>query len=321
VKVAASLGSGLLALLWGLHARAEGAHVELAMGNCSALSENALREHLELELETLGLSAADARLALRCEATSVSVELYRALGERYPVHVEVELRDTAKAARERLVALAASELVAQAERAPAAARTLSPRAVPAATAAPSADLAPQSVPRASPAARSPIELFVAGNTAYSGEPRATLWGATLGTRWGLGRPWSVLFDVRFERGRARLELADVRSTLFSGFVGAGVGAAAGPLRLSAGAGVRAGWLSLVATAQPPNEGRSLTAPWAGLAVPLSSTLDLGGRARPFVGAEVGYVALPVRGTLDDGSVLVAQRGAWLSASVGIAIAL
>ena len=311
---------GLLALLWSAHARAQAGQVELLMGNCSALSESTLREHLEIELETLGLSGADARLALRCEATAVRVELYRTSDGRYPVHVEVELHDTAKAARERLVALAASELVAQAERAPAQGRPLPPRESTPEAARPF-DSAAQRSSRPGANARPPIELFVAGNAAHSAAVRATLWGGTLGTRWGLSRTWSVLFDVRLERGQARLDLADVRSTSLSGFVGAGMGADAGPLRLSAGVGVRAGWLALAASAEPPNEGRSLTAPWAGLALPLSLTLDVGGRARPFVGAEAGFVALPVRGTLDDGSVLVAQRGLWLSACVGVAIAL
>ena len=63
------------------------------------------------------------------------------------------------------------------------------------------------------------------------------------------------------------------------------------------------------------------APWAGLALPLRLAFDVGGSVTPFVGAELGYVALPVRGTLDDGSVLVAQRGVWLSGSVGIALEL
>ena len=321
MSTGAVLGCGLLALLWSTHAQAAGSQLQLSLGNCEALSESALREHLDLELGTLGLSEVSARLALRCDRTAVSVELYRASGERYPVLVEVELRDTAKAARERLVALAASELIAQAERAPAAERAAGAHPRPAPEPARPADAVDRGSSRVTEKARSPIELFVAGNAAYSGEPRAALWGGTLGTRFGLGGRWSVLFDTRFERGQSSLPLADVRSTLLSGFVGAGVGAGLGPLRLSAGAGVRAGWLALAATAAPPNEGRSLTAPWAGPALPLRLAFDVGGIATPFVGAELGYVALPVRGTLDDGSVLVAQRGVWLSGSVGIALEL
>jgi hypothetical protein len=131
----------------------------------------------------------------------------------------------------------------------------------------------------------------------------------------------VLLDTRFERGQESLPLADVRWTLLSGFVGAGVGHRLGPLGLGAGLGVRAGWLALAATGTAPNEGRSLTAPWAGVAMPLRLSLDAFGVVSPFVAAEAGYVALPVRGNVDDGSVLVAQRGFWLTGSVGLAVAL
>jgi hypothetical protein len=315
----------LASVAWAL-SLAPAAHAESRVGlelrGCTELSENTLREHLELELATLALSRADAQLRLRCEQSSVIIALSRASGARYLVEVRVELRDTAKAARERLVALSASELVAQAERARADA---SPR--PAARPREPATTSP-ALDRAPPAKRPPIELFVAGNAALQGRPQATLWGGSLGTRWGVTRAWSVLFDTRFERGGDSLPLAEVRWTLLSGFVGAGAHAKAGPLELSVGLGARAGWLALAAIAHRPNEGRSFTAPWAGIAAPLRVALDVGGIVSPFLGVEVGYVALPVHGQVDDAtgsptahSVLVEQRGAWVVGSVGLAVAL
>ena len=318
-------GAGALVLAASVHARAAASTVALELADCPALSEAALREHLDLELTTLQLSGVDARLVLRCDQTLVAIELYRGSGVSYPVQARVELRDTAKAARERLVALAASELVAQAERA----RVNAPaRPLTALDARPDrAQPTPSDRALHPPAAeaRPRIELFVAGNAAMNGEPRAALWGGSLGARWGLTRTWSVLFDTRFERGQERVggnDLAgtDVRWTLLSGFAGADVSGAAGPLRISAGLGLRAGWLALAATTPLPNEGRSLTAPWAGVATPVRLALDVGSFVSPFVGAEVGYVVVPVRG-LDDGRVMVAQRGLWLSGSVGIAVAL
>ena len=304
-------------------AHAAESQVGLELRACAELSESTLREHLELELSTLGLSRADARLQLRCEQSSVVIELFRASGASYPVQVRVELRDTAKAARERLVALSASELIAQAERAranPPPRPASHPGEREASLAAPTLDRAPVKRPR--------TELFVAGNAALQGRPPAALWGGSLGTRWGVTHIWSVLFDTRFERGQESLEQAVVRWTLLSGFVGAGANAKAGPLQLSAGLGARAGWLALAARAPRPNEGRSFTAPWAGVAVPLRVALDLGGFVSPFLGVEAGYVALPVRGQVDDASgaspsrtVLVEQRGVWLSGSVGLAVAL
>jgi hypothetical protein len=315
-----------LALSVSVQARAAASSVGLELRDCATLSESALREHLDLELATLALSKADARLLLRCDQTSVAIELYRASGASYPVQARVELRDTAKAARERLVALAASELVAQAERA---GKTEAASSVVRSEPPPGPARANADRIERAPAngARPRIELYVAGNAAFNGEPKAALWGGSLGTRWGLTRTWSVLLDTRFERGQASVRLAEIRWTSLSGLVGAAASIEAGPLRLSAGLGVRAGWLSLAGTARLPSEGRSFTAPWAGLAVPTRLSFDVGGFLSPFVGAEVGYVVVPVRGNLDDagnpddGNTLLAQRGAWLSGSVGIAVAL
>ena len=311
------------ALLYGAPARAVPSSTQLALRDCDELSEVVLRQHLELELATLQLSDVDAELLLRCDGSSVIIVLSRASAGRYPVEVRVELRDTAKAARERLVALAASELIAQAE-----------RAAPSTPATRTADVStnrpenPTDLPESSGASptvqrgpRPPIELFVAGSAASSGTPRALLWGGSLGTRWGLSRHWSVLFDTRFERGDESLRLASVRITSLSGLVGAALSGSAGPLRASAGLGLRAGWLSLAASAASPNEGLSLTAPWAGVAVPARVAFDLGGSVAPFLGAEAGYVVVPVRGRVNDGSLLLEERGVWLSGGVGLAVVL
>jgi hypothetical protein len=315
------LGCCSLVLTAGAHAGASESNVKLELRTCAALSEGALREHLELELATLELSDASGRLLLSCDQSSVVIQLDRASGARYPVQVRVELRDTAKPARERLVALAASELIAQAERAqpsqPPAAASAPRRPAPA---SPSVD---RDTTTTATRRRPPIELFVAGSAALDGMPNAALWGGSLGTRWGLSRTWSVLIDTRFERGQQslRLALGEVRWTLLSGFAGAAANVDLGSFRLSAGLGARAGWLALAATTPAPNEGRSFTAPWAGVAIPLRVAIDLGGFVLPFIGAEAGYVLAPVRGKVDDGSVLVEQRGPWLAGSVGIAVAL
>jgi hypothetical protein len=305
-------------------AQAAESRVRLELRACAELSETALREHLALELATLALLQSDARLVVRCERSSVVIELSRASGAGYPVEARVDLRDTARSARERLIALSASELIAQAERA---------RANPSPGPAPrpverELTPAPPASDRAPPAKRPRIELFVAGNAARQGRPQATFWGASLGTRWGVTHTWSVLFDMRFERGQESVPLAEVRWTSLSGFVGAVADTKLGPLQLSAGVGARAGWLALAASAHRPNEGLGFTAPWAGVAAPLRIALDVGGFVSPFVGLELGYVALPVHGQVDDAtgssgarSALVEQRGAWVSSSVGLALAL
>lgn len=315
------LGAWALAS-WPASVLASESQVALELHDCDALSENALREHLELELSTLGLSQVEARLVLRCEPSSVAIELFQSTGTRYAVAVRVELGDTAKPARERLVALAATELMAQAERAHAAQESSRTRATPPRAAAPPAASsdAPAAVP-AKPKPRPRVELFVAGHAALDGAPRAALWGGSLGTRWGLTRSWSVLLDTRFERGEASVSVAEVRWTALSGFAGAAANTQAGALGLAAGLGVRAGWLALDASARAPLEGVGFTAPWAGVAVPLRVAFEAGGFVLPFVGGEVGYVFLPVRGRVRDGEVLLEQRGLWLSGSVGVAVVL
>lgn len=299
--------------------------IPLELYDCPALSEPALREHIDLELTTLELSRVDARLGVRCQGSSVIIMLSRASGSRYPVEVRVELRDTARAARERLIALAATELVAQAERAkvqqePARAGTppASSDADPPRNAEPPRDVGPE---RRYPSGRAQHELFVAGSVAQHGKPSTTLWGGSLGAALGLTPRWSLLLDTRFERGQGVTELADVRWSVLSGFVGPLLRLRLGPVRPALGFGLRAGWLALDATAAPPNQGLSMTAPWAGLSLPLRLGAELGDFAAPFLGGELGWVVAPVRGNVNDGSMLMEQRGLWLTAQVGIGLRL
>lgn len=299
-------------------AAAAGDAVPLELRACPALSEGALREHVELELKTLQLAAAEARLLVRCERGVAVIELTTA-GARYPVTVRVELRDTAPRARERLVALAATELLAQAERAGASEPPLLAPAPSAASAsaAPGGDVPPISLP----VAPRRVELFLAGSAARAGSPSTWLGGGVLGGRVALGADWWLLLDTRFERGAAAVPLARVRWSSLSGLAGAAAQFGAGPWRLSAGPGLRAGWLALDAAAQAPHDGRSLTAPWAAAVFPVRVAAELAGGIVPFAGAEGGYVLLPVRGVLDDGAALIEQRGLWLSAFAGVGVLL
>lgn len=288
----------------------------LTLEGCESLSEAALQKHLALELTTLGLQRA-LPLEFRCDGGVVTIAVQLADGKRYPVEARVALGDTARGARERLVALSASELVEQAARSQAA--TPPPRPVPPKPPEPAS--AAVDVTPTQRTAASRLELSVAGTAGAFGSPRATLWGAALGSRVALGSRWSLLLDTRFERGDDALVLAAVRWSSLSGLVGAATRLHAGPLELSAGLGVRAGWLSLSATAAPPDRGQSLTAPWAAVSLPLRAALSLGGSVRPLVGAEAGFVTLPVRGKVSDGELLVEHSGVWLSACIGAAIEL
>lgn len=287
------------------------AAVTLDLSGCRSLSEAALGEHLALELSTLGLEGVRARLSLRCAGSLVTAELTRPSGETYPIETRVELRDTARSERERLVALAASELVAQAERAAAAA---SPRAAPSVERR-DPERAREPAPRARLRRR---ELSLAATTSFEGSEPTMLWGGALGARFGF-EGWSLLLDTRFERGTAALALSEVRWSSLTGFAGVGLDAGSSALELRAGLGLRAGWLALDAKARAPLEGLSLTAPWAGVALPIGAVTRVGDRVRPFFGVEGGYVFLPVRATSSDEALLLAQRGAWISASAGVGV--
>lgn len=289
----------------------------LSLVDCGSLSEAALAEHLSLELATLGVSATSARLTLRCEPGRVAVFL-AARGDQAPVSAVIELRDTAPSARERLLALAASELVAQAERAhpPEPPR----QAPPASVRGSRAEKLPRQAPSRDSRRSSSGELSAAVAVVTAGEPRSVLWGGQLGARFGLGEHTALVLDGRFERGSDGLALADVRRTSLSGLIGASARGQTGPIELSGGLGLRAGWLSLLASPRAPHEGGNVTAPWAGLALPMRAAL-ISGSLRPFAAAELGIVTLPVRGTTDDDAVLVAHRGVWLAVSLGVALRL
>jgi hypothetical protein len=317
----------MASLSWAGAARAAGGGVELALEGCADLSESALREHLAIELATLGLDARATHLALRCEQGTVAIQLYLADGTPYPIASRVALGDTARGARERLVALAASELTSQAAReererreareareAPRPGLPVVPPPMPARADA-------ESERTAARGGRRRVELSLGGSGSSTGRPSAWLWGGVLGARFGLGGGGSLVVDVELQRGGERLPLAEVRWTKLSGFAGGALGTELGLLRLSAGLGVRAGWLTLAASADSPNTGQSLTAPWAGPALPVRIALATGASVVPFVAGEAGYVALPVRGVVSDGRVLVEQRGFWLAGSVGLAVEL
>jgi hypothetical protein len=300
-------------------------NVGLTLRDCAAvdgLDEQALREHLQLELVTLKLEHSRATLSVRCEQGAARIELERSPGDRYPIQVRVELRDTAKAARERLVALAATELLSQAERArtnqaAVEARSRPAPSMPAPLGHRLGDMRREETSRR----RRPVELFVAGSVALHGAPKTTLWGGSLGTLLRFGRRWSLLFDTRFERGIARQSLLDVRWSALSGFAGAVARIELGSLDVALGGGARAGWLALDATAREPYEGKSFTAPWAGVALPLRLSTELPGWVVPFAGLEAGYVLLPVHGSSTAGERLVEQKGPWLSCSAGLGVAL
>ncbi|HEY6079875.1 MAG TPA: hypothetical protein VIW29_13770 [Polyangiaceae bacterium] len=305
-----------VALCWG-PGLAVASNVDLLLKGCPGLDQTALREHLDLELLTLKLERVVASLRVTCEQDVAEIRVDGPVAGDSPFQVRVELRDTAAGARERLVALAATELLSRVERSGESARPAEPPIAPEASS--TAAEARDAVPVAGPARRS-VELFAAASVARTGQPGTLLWGGALGTLVGWGKHGGLLFDMRFESGETALELASVRWSVLSAFAGPALRFELSKARFVAGLGLRGGWLALDATATAPNEGQRMTAPWAGVAFPLRVSAGLGVVA-PFLGLEGGYVLLPVRGDVDGEATLVAQRGPWLAASLGLGVAL
>jgi hypothetical protein len=290
------------------------ADMTLVLDGCSAFSEPELRELVVLELATLALPARVFTLSVRCDAAFATIRIGDPSDSRFPVEARVDLSKTAEGARARLVALAATELLAQAgQRVAEAPAPPTPSAEPRAERDAPAPTAATARSHATPRS----QIYAAGTLGVMGDPATKLVGGALGA--ALGRHVAALIDVGFAGGSVRTSLADVRWSSWTAYAGPLVRGRVGELALGAGLGVRVGWLSLDARAAAPNEGRELGAPWAGVAVPVRVEAELSSAILPFLALEGGYVLSPVRGTIDDGRALAEQRGAWLMASAGLGV--
>jgi hypothetical protein len=284
----------------------------MELDGCVALSEPRLRELVELELETLRLSPDDSTLRVRCDADSAMIRLRRASGEWFPIEVRVELTETAEGARSRLVALAATELLAGAV------RSDEREAVPATPTGAAVPTEPAPYPareserasRRRASAPEHVALHASAIVAVMGAPSTTLSGGSLGAALVLGRTWSLLLDTGYTRGVTHTSPADVRWSSWTAFAGPLATYRAGPLLLGASLGLRGGWLTLHAIATRPDEGRRLGAPWLGIAVPLRAEAELVGPLRGLLSLEGGHVLSPVRGNDDAGRALTSHRGVW-----------
>jgi hypothetical protein len=286
----------------------------IELGGCAALSEPRLRELVELELSTLRVSPGVSVLHVRCDADSAVIRLRRASGDWFPIEVRVELRETAEGARSRLVALAATELLAGA------ARSAEP-GPSAAARTPDAPAAHEEREREPRRRGSPehAALHATATIGVMGAPATTLMGGSLGAGLRLSHTWSLLLDAGYTRGVAHTAVADVRWSSWSGFAGPLATLRVGPWLLGAALGLRGGWLSLRANAARPDEGRSLAAPWLGVGVPLRVQLELIGPLCGLLSLEGGYVLSPVRGNDDLGRAISSHRGVWATVGAGAAL--
>lgn len=297
-----------------LSAPGAGAHpgrLALDQHECAALDGVALAELVEIELGTLSLADTAARLRIRCAGDVATVSLVDAEGRTFPVESRVDFSRAGPGARERLVALAATELIAQAERAgrqregtPAPRERAATRPEPAATPAPAAR--DRRVPR--------WEVSAAAMATVTGAPATLLGGVAAGARVFVAPPWSAAFDLRAERGATDAGEARVSWTLLGG----SAAALFGPRIASAGAGFRVERLSLNATATAPDVGRKVTGTWAGPFLTARTTVELAAHVAFLAFLEAGYTTLPVSGTVDGGDSVVTVDGPWGTLGLGLA---
>jgi hypothetical protein len=300
-------------------ARAQPPRLAIEVEGCAALAEPRLRELVELELATLQIAPGASALHVRCDADSALIRLRRDSGAWFPIEVRVELGQTEASARSRLVALAATELLAGAARS-GAGESAPPVRAP-------VSLAPSSVyererereSRRRPASHDFVVVHGTATFAVMGDPATTLAGGSLGAALRLNHRWSLLVDAGYAGGVTSASPAAVRWSSWSAFAGPLATFRAGPFLLGAALGLRGGRLSLRANATQPDEGRSLVAPWLGVAVPLRVEAELVGSLRGLLSAEAGYVLSPVAGNDDAGSAIASHRGAWGTLGAGAAL--
>ncbi len=294
--------------------------VELVLSGCEGLDEAETRKLLDMELATLGVTApADTTIEVACTADDARIRLLHAGQQLLPIEVHVQMAVTEEGARPRLIALAASELAAQAAR-----RATEPP--PAAAEKPAAKSPPPAGREASKAPPPDRHLalapFIAARLRRTGDPATSLVGGSTGLEVGIAPQVSLGFEARAERGSTELSTAKVEWKAFTVAALVYVGAAWGPLDCAIGAGAEVGRLELDAEALVANaRGQALSGPWGGPLVSLRLRTPNTRGVFVRTSAEAGLVTLPVRGSLDGAGVLVDASGVWLAGSLGIGISL
>jgi hypothetical protein len=284
----------------------------LLQRECPSLDEQALRELVLLELRTLSVSGDGMRVEITCTGDVAAVTLTDTRGQTYPIASRVDFARADPGARERLVALATTELVEQADRADHA-----EQARPQPTPRPVERREPEPAKTGREAAPR-TELALLGVGTVLGSPTTLLAGGALSARFTLAGPWAAALDARLEGGATDAESARVSWTSFGGSAALLYVHRFGTVTLGAGAGARAGRLRLEATVDSPDRGRALSGTWLGPMIPLRASFVLARHVALVGTAEAGHVALPVRGNSTDGSSVARAEGPWISLGVGVA---
>lgn len=223
-----------------------------------------------------------------------------------PLRVELDLERAAPTARTRLLALSLAELIATSvlERGPRVREEPPPAS-------------------AEPAARpeAPFWLSLAPGLSRAGSPGTTLFGFDAGVSRAFG-PLAASAELQARWGQAELRAADVELRTLSGSLALAPVLAWSRVALSLGPGLRAGHAQLAAEARSAGlTGDELGGFWLGALLMATGRIELHGASALRVAFEAGHVLHGVTGQDQSGGELLALRGLWFSAAVGIAVSL
>jgi hypothetical protein len=330
LKISASLALASLAVVLGSPSLAAAAApgppagspggFSLVQKDCPDLDEHALLDLVELEMRTLSVADSRVHVEIACRNEVAAVTLTDADGRLYPIASRVDYSKAEAGARERLVALAATELVAQAEHAgrPTAAVPQKAESRPVAPASSHAEsVAAEAAPARGRDEETRIEIALVGVGTVLGTPTTFLGGGALAARVGLSGSLAAVFDVRVDGGATETTPAKVTWTMLGGSAALLFEWRAGVARLGAGAGVRAASLTLEANAHTPDSGRTVSGPWLAPILPARASFTLAAPVALVATLEAGYTTLPVRGIV-DGQAVVEADGPFASLGLGIA---
>jgi hypothetical protein len=283
----------------------------LALTGCERYDEARLRELVSIEMGTIAArgaapagATADVRVA--CAGDGATIALAPGAGVR-ATQSQLDLSAAEPATRERLLALAITEVVAQGWAAPPA---------PAPVAPPPAAVVAQPAPAVEPAS---FGVFAGTSARLMASPATWLAGVDVGVARAVSRWAAVVLDARGEAGEGDTAIARVgwRQLTVTGALALGVTRSRWAAHLAPGWSV--GWAWLTGRPEAPAAGAGVSGAWSGPSLTLRARRDVGQRA--FVALELasGYVTRRLVGLVNDERPIFEVRGAW--ALAGLAVGL
>jgi hypothetical protein len=273
--------------------------VQLSIPDCADASGAQIAQLVALELasrENLRLDASGAglRASLRCSGDSAVINVRDPLRAE-PLVLEMQLAQTRREARPRLLALAIAELIATSR----------------------LEHAPQAAPPAEPPEPA-LSAWLAAGLSRSYEPQ--LWSGALaaGAAHSFGLI-SLAAELGFDWTSNRTSAAEVRARALSLAVAPSLRVLRGELEWSVGLGLRAGYVWLQGSPRLPGfSGGSVSGAFVSPLVETAVQYHLTRRFALRASIELGYVVLPVRGLDADRIQLLEQSGVRATALLGLA---